>query len=390
MSPRPIARSPDLTRLRNEGYDIEVRGGYLLVRDVPYVTAAREVKRGILISTLEMDAERTVKPTTHVAYWTGEHPCHSDGGKIRSIENGSAAQDFGNGIRADFTFSAKSDYRDYFHKMTTYIGRITGEARVIDPNADARTFPAVRAEDEDGPFQYEDTATSRAGIGAANAKVAGLKIGIAGLGGTGAYILDFVAKTAVAQIHLFDGDVFSQHNAFRAPGAASLEELEKKPQKVARFAEIYGRMHRGIIPHDAYLSEANLSLLDGLDFVFVCIDRGPLKRLVIERLVANRTPFIEVGMGVMIEEGELGGIVRATTSTPETRAQAEPHISYAEDTGEVNEYATNIQIAELNASNAVMAVVRWKKHFGAIRDSRKNFNEAYLIASGEIAAEGLE
>jgi tRNA A37 threonylcarbamoyladenosine dehydratase len=47
------------------------------------------------------------------------------------------------------------------------------------------------------------------------------------MGGTGSYILDLVAKTAVMEIHLFDGDDFNQHNAFRAPGAASLEDLEK-------------------------------------------------------------------------------------------------------------------------------------------------------------------
>ena len=44
-------------------------------------------------------------------------------------------------IRADFTFSAKADYRDYHHKVTTYIGRIAGEAAVIDPTIRAKHFP---------------------------------------------------------------------------------------------------------------------------------------------------------------------------------------------------------------------------------------------------------
>jgi hypothetical protein len=35
-------------------------------------------------------------------------------------------------------------------------------------------------------------------------------------------VLDFTAKTHVKEIHLFDGDTFFQHNAFRAPGAANL------------------------------------------------------------------------------------------------------------------------------------------------------------------------
>jgi hypothetical protein len=37
MSRRPIDLSPDLLRLQNEGYDIAIRHGFLLVRDVPYV-----------------------------------------------------------------------------------------------------------------------------------------------------------------------------------------------------------------------------------------------------------------------------------------------------------------------------------------------------------------
>src|SRR5262249_4721811 len=154
------------------------------------------------------------------------------------------------------------DYRDYFHKMTTYIGRIAGEAAKIDPTATARTFPAI-AEDQVGSiFKYVDTATSRAGIGVANGKVLSQRIGIVGVGGSGAYVLDLVAKTIVAQIHLFDGDVFSQHNAFRSPGAPTLAQLEAKPQKVNYFAEIYSNMRNGIVVHDVFLDETNVALLD--------------------------------------------------------------------------------------------------------------------------------
>ncbi|WP_245511323.1 MULTISPECIES: ThiF family adenylyltransferase [unclassified Mesorhizobium] len=301
--------------MQNEGYDLDIRGGYLLVRNVPYVDTSGTVRLGILISKLELSGDKTVKPTDHVAYWTGEHPCHSDGSKITAIQNSSAPQDFGDGVKADHTFSAKAHYRDYHHKMTTYIGRIAGEATKVDPVATARTYQAIAADDESCVFKYVDTATSRAGIGAVNGKVAGQKIGILGMGGTGAYVFDLVTKTAAAQIHIFDGDVFSQHNAFRAPGAPSLEDLEIKPQKVAYFATLYSNMHKGIVAHDVYLDETNVALLDGLDFVFVCIDRGPVKRVVIDRLIANGTPFAEVGMGVVLHEGQLGGIVRLTTHT---------------------------------------------------------------------------
>jgi hypothetical protein len=84
MSRRPIALSLDLLRLQNEGYDLDIRGGYLLVRDVPFVNAQRAVGRGILISKLKLSGDIAEKPDDHVCYWTGEHPCHADGSKITS------------------------------------------------------------------------------------------------------------------------------------------------------------------------------------------------------------------------------------------------------------------------------------------------------------------
>lgn len=388
MSLRPIVRSSDLTRLRNEGYDLSIRGGFLLVRDVPYVGADQTVRHGILISRLELTGDVTVKPTDHVAYWTGEHPCHSDGQKIRAIENGSQPQSLYEGVRADHTFSAKADYRDYHHKMTSYIARITGEATKLDPDANARTYPAIPAEDDSGPFKYVDTASSRAGIAAINDKLAGQRIGIIGLGGTGSYVLDLIAKTEVAEIRLIDGDVFSQHNAFRAPGAPSIDELKGRPKKTRRFADVYANMHGGIVAHDDFLGPDNLALLDGLDFAFICLDQGAAKRMVVDRLSANDTCFIEVGLGVLLTGGQMGGIVRVTASTPETRVLAERHISFADNDAAANEYTTNIQIAELNALNAALAVIQWKKLCGIYRDTGRAVYTGYAISPGEIAIEG--
>lgn len=131
--------------MRNDGYNLEIRNGYLLVKDVPYVTASATVREdGVLIAKLDTQViegqERTRKPDNHVAYWTGEHPCHADGSKLRSFENPSEAQDFGGGVKADFTFSACNNYRDYEHKMLGYLGWIVGEARKLR-DVTAQTHP---------------------------------------------------------------------------------------------------------------------------------------------------------------------------------------------------------------------------------------------------------
>ncbi len=278
MSHQLIAHSPDLQKLRNQGLDLDIQHGYLLIKDVPYVNASREVKLGTLVSRLELNGDITNKPSDHVAYWVGEHPCHSTGSVIATIQNPSAPQDLGNGLKVDYTFSAKAEYRDYHHKMTTYIGRITGEAQVIDAAATAETYPVIPTEENESVFKYQDTASSRVNIGNFKDKFAGQRIGIVGLGGTGSYVLDLVAKTCVKEIHLFDGDVFSQHNAFRTPGAASIDELKMKPTKVAFLESVYAKMRRGLVIHDTYLDSSTSNQLDGLDFVFLCLDRGAPKK----------------------------------------------------------------------------------------------------------------
>jgi hypothetical protein len=62
-------------------------------------------------------------------------------------------------------------------------------------------------------------------------------------------------------------------------------------------------------------------------------------------------------------------------------------VSYAVEDGAANDYATNIQIAELNAINAVIAVVQWKKFLGIYQDTRGQYYTGYSIPSGEIISE---
>lgn len=389
MSQRLIGLNPDLEKLRNEGYDLAIRGGYLVIKDVPYVTSGG-IARGALISTLNLSGEHTEKPDTHVCNWQGEMPCHSNGQPIRAIENPSKRQDLGHGLTDVLTFSAKADYRDYHHKMTTYLGRIVGEAQKLDPTVTAQTFPVFPIEDEaESVFRYVDTASSRAGIGALNEEFAAQRIAIIGLGGTGGYIIDLVAKTQVREIHLFDGDQFSSHNAFRAPGAASLEKLRDRPHKVYYFAQIYEAMRRGIHPHADYLTAANVDQLRDFDFAFVCMDGGAAKIAILDALEAFGISFIDVGLGVTRGEAGLSGLLRVTTSTPATRQQARRRIHVGDDDGRENEYKTNVQIAELNALNATLAVIRWKKLVGFYRDSGHEHNSSYAIAPNALVGEDV-
>lgn len=393
MSHQLLARSKDLLALRNDGYNLEIRSGYLLLKDVPYVTSSGEVREdGVLLSQLAtqvIDGSETTKaPDNHVAYWMGEHPCHMDGSKIRSFENTSEPQNLGEGLYVNFTFSAKTSYRDYQHKMLAYLGWIVGEAEQIKP-VTARTYPVYATDvEDDDVFHYIDTASSRVNIGADNGKLEGQRIAIIGVGGTGSYVLDLVAKTRVAEIHIFDTDRFDTHNAFRSPGAWSLNDLAEKKTKVDNLADIYGKLRRkGLVRHNEALTDGNVHLLAGMTFVFLCMDSGKFKRAIVNWLHENRVPFIDVGMGIVRTETGLQGIVRVLLSTPDKNDHVDQRMSFGDDDEAENEYSTNIQIAELNALNASLAVIRWKRYLGFYREAGREHSTTYQIATGEMCNE---
>jgi len=384
MSHAPFNLSPDLKRLRDEGYFVQIRGGLLVMREVPYVDAERQVRTGSLISSLTLAGDVARPPDTHQVWFDGEFPCNADGTRIKAIEHSSGNFDLGHGLTAKHHFSSKPDggYPDYYLKMTTYAGVISGPAAVLKPGATPRTF-RVPEEEGDGVFNYIETASDRAGIGALTERLAGETVSIIGLGGTGSYVLNLVAKTPVRQIRLFDADEFLQHNAFRAPGAPSLEELREVPRKVEYFRSIYSKMHRGIVAHDVFIDATNLHLLEGTTFAFLCMDAGEPKRLIVEKLEALGVPFIDVGMGLELVDGSLGGILRVTASTPEKRDHARQRVSFAGG-GPDDVYATNIQVADLNAMNAVLAVIKWKKIRGFYRDLEREHHCSYTTDGNQL------
>lgn len=388
MSQPRISRSPDLKKLQDEGYDVEIRSGYLLIKDVPYVNANKEVTLGTLVSTLTLAGDITTTPDTHVAMFAGAYPCDKDGTELEKIRHG-GGQQLAENLTTQHSFSSKpvgGGYKDYYEKMTTYVAILLSHAQAIDPHATAQTFPVITAKENEGVFQYIDTASSRAGINMANKKLALAKVAIIGLGGTGSYVLDLVAKTPVKAIHLFDGDVLLSHNAFRSPGAASVEELQSKPKKVTYLKDMYSKMHRGVVDHGYYIDPSTVDELQGTDFVFVCVDAGDGKKWIVENLDKFAIPFIDVGMGVELVDDSLRGILRVTTSTDERRQHFRQRVSLA-DTGHHAEYDRNVQIADLNALNAALAVIKWKKLYGFYLDFEKEHHSTYTIDSNMLLSE---
>jgi len=390
MSKRLIDLSLDLKKLRDEGFDIEIRSGHLLMKDVPYVNPRREVKRGILVSELTLSGDTTTTPKNHVVDFIGELPCDVSGAGLSKVVIGSGDRVLGENLTVNHQFSSKpvvtGVYPNYYDKMTAYANILTSHAEVLEPGVKAQTFPAIPTAEGESIFEYLDTATSRAGIGAMNSRLELGKVAIVGVGGTGAYVLDLVSKTPVKEIHLFDGDLFLNHNAFRAPGAASLEELKARPKKVAYLKERYSKMHRGIIAHDRKVDATNVAELREMDFVFLCIDPGGGKKVIVESLEEFRIRFVDVGMGVEVAADALSALLRVTTSTPEKRDHFRKRVSISEDGG-LDEYAANIQIADLNALNAALAVVKWKKLCAFYVDLEREHHSTYSVDTNVLTSD---
>lgn len=394
MSPPLISRSPDLQRLRDDGYEVEISGSYLLVHSVPYVVPDKTIKLGTLVSELTLAGDVAAAPSTHVAMFVGEHPCNRDGTEIAQIKHSVVNQTVREGLVATHQFSNKppSGYPDYYAKMTRYIEIISAPAQAIDPSATAKTFKVIESTD-DSVFEYLDTASSRAGINRVSDKLKPLTIAIIGTGGTGSYVLDLAAKTPVKAIHLFDGDKFFQHNAFRAPGAPSLQELKAAPYKVDYLAAQYAKMRKYIVPHAVRVDETNLHLLDAMDFVFICIDRGDARKVIVDYLEAHKKPFIDVGMGVELvaDDASLIGVVRVTTSTEQKRdhVTVRHRIPFALGPQD-DDYRRNIQIADLNALNAAFAVIKWKKLYGVYQDREEEHHSTYSVNVNMLTSEEIK
>ena len=373
MSARPLDPNRALERLLTDGYEAEVRQQHLLVHSVPYVTSSRVVRRGTLVCTYIESGGVLQPPDDHKVWFAGETPCFADGQPIVQIAHESARRELAPGIRIDHRFSNKpsgiSSFQNHFDKMIHYVTLLQDQARVLEPDATAQNGRATPSMDEHSIFRYADTSSARSETLAVSMRLAMKRLAIVGLGGTGGYVLDQVAKTPVGEIHLFDGDAFLQHNAFRAPGAATLEEISQRMAKVEYFRRRYEPMRQGLVPHPYFIDRTKVAELSGFDFVFLCVDRGPDRALIAEFLISRSVPFIDVGMSVDQDPAsqELDGICRATVCTP---AQNDHFLKCAPTDADEQDvlYRRNIQVPDLNALNALVAVVMWKQHCGFYAD----------------------
>lgn len=146
-------------------------------------------------------------------------------------------------------------------------------------------------------------------------------------------------------------------------------------------------MHKGINPHTEKITEDNVYQLYNMSFVFVCVDNDSARAMIVQKLQQNNVPLIDVGMGVQTVDDFLIGSLRITLVTPEKNDHIARRIPLGNN--EDNEYATNIQIADLNALNANIAVIEWKKYGGFYHVVRRFHNFTYSTNDSNFVADEI-
>jgi hypothetical protein len=382
MSTSPFAADPSTRRLLDEDYCLTFEAGHLIVEHVPYVTPARAVAYGRLALPVVISGEVVQDGAgDHRIWFIGQQPCDEQGNPLPGPSPEAHAVTAH--LIADYMISSKPRntgvFDSMYDKITSYVRVLSHPARRLDETATATPGSGWTEIPDDLPFVYADTGTARAGLAEMNAAFRGHRIGIIGLGGTGSYILDQVAKTWVDRIELFDGDQLDNHNAFRAPGAADIADLSTRPNKAEYFARQYSRMHTGITAHPTFITAENLDDLAACTFVFMAAADANEKPAILASLRARNIPTIEVGMGIRDESGRLSGLVAVVNHLPD---RPEPPLSAS--AGAANEYDRNIQVADLNSLNAMLAVISWKKQLNYYAGMDHPDETVYKLFTGEI------
>ncbi|HEU5051541.1 MAG TPA: ThiF family adenylyltransferase [Hanamia sp.] len=391
MRQQLINHSPDLAKLSDEGFDIEIIGGHLLVHQLPYVTINCEIKYGTIVTVLNFATpDKVGRPPDHTVYFCGETPCDHTGAPLTAIINNSNEVKLTESITANHYFSSKPKcgyYQDYYEKINTYSEILASQARKLDANISNKPGQLRKIFSGSDVFKYPDTNSAKAEIEYLNRKYRNKKIAIIGIGGTGSYILDLVSKTPVQEIHIYDGDVYETNNAFRAPGATPSEKFSETGElkKVEYFYQIYSALHTGIIPHNEYVTQQNIGEFADYDFVFISVDKNEVRFMLTTKLRELGVSFIDVGLGVNKIDDNLIGSIRLTIVTKDVNDHLSKRIGPEEV--EENEYNSNIQIADLNCLNATLAVIKWKKHLGYYQDLKNEHNVLYFLNTNKLINE---
>mgnify|MGYP003624853911 FL=1 len=372
----------DIKQLLDKGYALRFDSNHLVVRDIPYLNADAELCWGAFVAKLVFVDNIRVQQDNHQVYFAGSLPHGLDGNPIPNLGNCGATlllEKLDTVVQRQFSNKPPNGFSSLFEKIEHYLALISGPA-MTGHDADPFTFNVDPDVVEDSVFKFRDTLTSRAEIGDLSCLLNNEVVAVIGLGGTGSYILDFLVKSPVKEIRGFDADKYYVHNAFRSPGKLDGDELGK-PKSVV-YSDRYSGFRHGLSLKEIYIDSSTRAELDAVTFAFVCVDKGSARKEVFDLLIELQIPFIDVGMGLDRKRGPINGMLRATTYEVD-QAENVRNKELAEMADHPDdEYRSQIQISELNALNACLAVIHFKQLKGFYVDEHAPYN--LLLDVGQL------
>lgn len=391
MFQKLVSHNDDIRRLVEKGCAVAFDSNYLLIRDIPYLDSARQLQIGAIVTKLVFVDQVRVTQEDHQIFFAGSAPHNLDGMPIPNLGGGPTSlilSEACSDVVVQRSFSNKplpsGKFQDFFEKIESYIAIICGPAIELH-NANSYTFRVVKEVIADSVFKFHDTLTSRAEITDLSAKFKNDVIAVIGLGGTGAYVLDFIVKTPVREIRAFDLDRFHVHNAFRSPG--KLEESEFDKTKAEVYKARYENFRTGLSITPKYLDNSCSEDLEGVTFAFVCVDKGSSRSGIFDLLISKGIPFIDVGMGLNRKRGPLNGQLRTTYYSSEHGQHVrDKELAPLTDSPD-DIYKTNIQIGELNALNACLAVMRFKQLRGFYFEEISHYHLLFEVGDLKMVGE---
>jgi hypothetical protein len=367
MPESQTALSPDVQRLVDEGYAVTIQDQYIILDNIPYVSARNTISYAAIISAYqEKDGVAQVNGD-HTVWFTGSAPCTPGGESLASALVADTNPATVGGRQAQCRLSYKSErpetLENFYNKLTHYVRKLHSYASVVDATVSATGRGSISIRQQRSVFLYPNSAIAREGLDGYEEKLRLAKVVIVGLGGTGSYILDALAKTPVEKIFLYDGDTIEPASAFRMPGALTIEQAHGGRPKTDYLRDLYSQMRTGIESRPVRVDDANINELDDANFVFIAIDHGPSRALISRHLDQRGVPFIDVGLGVdrVADEVKLLSRVRVTSIDRTSRALLDK-LPIADDVDDA--VYNNIQVAELNALNAMLAIITYKQRIG--------------------------
>ncbi len=230
------------------------------------------------------------------------------------------------------------------------------------------------------PFKIRTTYEARARIRPIQDRIREQNIAIIGMGGTGAYVLDLISKIPVKEIHILDLDNMKPDNLMRAPGAPTTKEIEEIEDaesdlpKVRYYYSKYADFREDVYPHCIRVGDLEafkaFLLEKRIHFAFVCIDQltegdSPRQDIVYRALSDSKIPFIDSGVSITSEDMIRGAV---TTSAYDASSSFWKYIPNAKVKGDKFGYG-NVQLPEVNALAASLAVVEWRRRTNQYLDS---------------------